>query len=234
VRAVIVADGDVSPDALANLSAFVGGGERPLVVAADGGALKAELLGLVPDVVVGDLDSLADEAVRRLRRGGTEVRRHEPRKDESDTQLAVLEAVRRGARELAIVGGFGGRRVDHGLANVLLLTLPELAACDVVLLAGDSAVRVIGARGSDQIELRGRPGDLVSLLPLSETVEGVTTSGLVYALADEPLPQGPSRGLSNVMRGDTATIGTRSGRLAVIHGPPQQHGPAQEGGTHDD
>jgi thiamine pyrophosphokinase len=233
VKAVIVADGDVSPDALANLSAFVGDGERPLVVAADGGALKAELLGLVPDVVVGDLDSVSTEAVSSLRQAGTQVLRHDRNKDESDTQLALREAISRGARSLLIVGGLGGRRIDHGLANVLLLTLPELAGCDAVLLAGDAAVRVIGTRGPDQLELRGRPGDLVSLLPLSDSVEGVTTAGLAYALEDEPLIQGPSRGLSNVMQGEFATISTHSGRLAVIHGPAQQHGPAQEGGTHD-
>ncbi len=216
VKALIVADGDVSPAAV---SALLADGEPALVVAADGGALKAELLGLAPDVVVGDLDSLSPATVERLRAGGTEVQLHPRAKDASDTQLALAEAVRRGASRLIIVGGLGGRRVDHSLANLLLPTLPDLAGCDVVLLDGATSVRVIGGDAPAAVELTGRRGDIVSLLPLTPTVEGVTTDGLHYPLAGEPLLQGSSRGLSNVMEADRAAIRTRAGRLAVIHAP---------------
>ena len=102
-----------------------------LVVGADGGALKAMSLGLRLDLVVGDGDSLAPERIVELRRGGIEVIIHPVDKDESDTELAVREALARGATSIAIVGAFGGTRLEHSVANLLLLTLPELAGVDV-------------------------------------------------------------------------------------------------------
>jgi len=221
-----VADGDVSAGVLSHplLSAA---GERLLIVAADGGAAKAELLGLRPDVVVGDLDSLAPETLDRLRADGVDISAHPADKDESDTQLAMREALARGASEVVLIGALGGVRLDHTLANLLLLGLPDLAGRRVVLLDGPSSVRVMGLDGSDELVLDGRPGDIVSLLPLSGRVEGVTTSGLHYALNQEPLLQGYSRGLSNVMQIERASIRTGGGRLAVIHTP------GQGGGTND-
>ncbi|CAN5861619.1 thiamine diphosphokinase [soil metagenome] len=221
VTALIVADGDVSAGTLSHplLAAHA---DDLLIVAADGGAARAELLGLRPDIVVGDLDSLSPETVDRLRSDGVEVLQHRADKDESDTELALREAISRGARQLIIVGGLGGPRVDHSLANVLLLSLPQPDGCEVVLVDGPASLRVMGLAGQDTLTLDGLPGDLVSLLPLSERVEGVRSEGLVYALDDETLEQGPSRGLSNVMRAAQAIIRSRSGRLAVIHTPGQR------------
>jgi thiamine pyrophosphokinase len=215
--ALVVANGD--PPSLASLEPWLAT-EQPaeplLVIAADGGALNAERLGLRPDVIVGDADSLPAEAVARLRDDGVEVRIHPTDKDRSDTELAVGEAIERGARRLLIVGGLGGLRLDHALANLLLLTLPELAGHDVALLDERSSVRTMGP-GASQLGLRGRPGDLVSLLPLSQAVAGVVTDGLAYRLDGESLEQGRTRGLSNVMIDERATVQISDGRLAVIH-----------------
>ncbi|HUG49009.1 MAG TPA: thiamine diphosphokinase [Candidatus Limnocylindria bacterium] len=218
MKALIVADGDVPADVLGH--PLLTAAEPELVVAADGGALKAEALGLRVGVVVGDLDSLTPADVARLAAGGTEVLRHPAAKNESDTELALLEARRRGARVMFVIGALGGSRFDHALANVLLLGLPALADCEVVLLDAAGSVRALGGRGPASVEVEGRSGDVVSLLPLSTQVEGVSTEGLAYPLSDEPLAQGPTRGLSNVLLRERATISLRAGRLAVIHHAP--------------
>jgi thiamine pyrophosphokinase len=214
VVALIVADGDV-PTRPA-VDRLIGDSNASLlVIAADGGALKAEVLGWPPQVVVGDADSLAPDQVERLRAGGAEVIVHPPAKDESDTELAVREALRRGATRLVIVGGFGGRRFEHSLANMLLLAMPELRGLDACLADGASTLRVLDA--GERLELDGRAGDYVSLLPLTERAAGVTTGGLRYALADAVLVQGPARGLSNEMAAPRATVAIAAGRLAVVH-----------------
>jgi thiamine pyrophosphokinase len=213
LRALIVADGDVPTRAA--LDRLLGTRDIAVIVAADGGATKAIALGLRPDVVVGDQDSIALATVQQLRDEGVEVRVHPAAKDESDTELAVREAVGRGATELVVVGAFGGARLEHTLANVLLLALPELRGLDVTLADGSSAVRLL--YGGASLTLKGRATDFVSLHPLSAVVEGVTTDGLEYALVDEPLNQGPARGLSNVMTAELATVSARSGRLLVVH-----------------
>ncbi len=213
MRALIVADGDAP--ARDTLERHMGVARPDLVVAADGGALKAATLGYVADVVVGDADSLAAQAIISLREQGIEVIVHPADKDESDTQLAVREALQRGATELVIVGAFGGARLEHTLANILLLTLPELDGVDAVLVDDRSTVRL--ATATRPVTIEGSVGDFVSLLPLTETADGVSTDGLRFGLHDGALQQGPARGLSNELTGARASVSVGSGRLLVIH-----------------
>jgi thiamine pyrophosphokinase len=187
-----------------------------LVIAADGGLLKAKAAGVKPDVVVGDFDSVPAGAVDAAEADGVEVIRYPTSKDESDTELAVREAIRRGAGQVDIAGALGGQRIDHTLANLLLLASPDLGA-SVAIVDGPVTVRVIGRRGAERLELDGRAGDLVSLLPLTEVATAVTTEGLVYPLRAAMLRQGPTLGLSNEMTGERAWVSLDRGRLAVIH-----------------
>jgi thiamine pyrophosphokinase len=218
--ALIVADGDVPSRATID-RLFAPAAQRDLlVIAADGGALKAVALGLRLQVVVGDADSLSSADADRLRADGVEVLVFPPDKDESDTELAVREALHRGAERLVIVGAFGGRRFEHALANVLLLTLPELRGRDVCLADGASVLRVLF--GGERLEITGQPGDYVSLLPLTEEAAGVTTEGLAYPLLGATLSQGPARGLSNELSGVRASVSLDAGRLAVIHTQREQ------------
>ena len=213
MKALIVADGDV-PSRFA-LDRLLESQAPDLVVAADGGALKAVALGFTPDVVIGDSDSLAATAAQELRDQGVEVVVHPVAKDESDTQLALVEAIGRGATSLVVIGAFGGARLEHTIANLLLLAMPQLRGLDVRLADAASDVRLLD--GGGLVTIDGQPGDFVSLFPIVPMVEGVTTTGLTYALADDSLTQGPARGLSNEMNGYRATISARTGRLLVVH-----------------
>jgi thiamine pyrophosphokinase len=213
LKALIVADGDVPSRAV--VDALLGSTTPDIVVAADGGALKATALGLPPHVVVGDADSLSATDVERLRADGVDVLVHPSDKDESDTELALREAIRRGAMDIVVVGAFGGTRLEHTIANLLLLTMPELDGLDVRL--ADAATEVRAVSGGSTLTLNGAAGDFVSLFPLAPVVDGVTTTGLEFALANDSLSQGPARGLSNVMNTDSATVTVRTGPLLVVH-----------------
>ena len=219
MKAIIVADGEVpqTADALDGLLAPDQDGSI-VVIAADGGARKAADLGLTPDLVIGDGDSLGREDIDRLRESGVEVQLLPAEKDESDTELAVREALARGARTIVVLGAFGGRRLDHTLANVALLALPELAGRDMSLWDGRARARLIGrADGPGAIRVAGERGDLVSLFPVDPRVDGVTTDGLRYPLRGEALVVGPSRGLSNELVDASGGITTARGRLLVVH-----------------
>jgi thiamine pyrophosphokinase len=189
-----------------------------LVVAADGGAACAERLGLRADLVVGDGDSLDPDALERLARSGVPFEPVRPDKDQSDLELAVREALSRGATEVVILAALQGERVEHSVANLLLLALPELVQVDVRLVDERSTVRLLsaGGDGTSSAALHGRARDYVSLFPWTGTAEGVTTDGLRFPLRDAVLPPGPSRGLSNEFVGETATVGLRSGRLLIV------------------
>jgi thiamine pyrophosphokinase len=189
-----------------------------LVVAADGGAICGESLRLRLDLAVGDGDSLEPAAVEWLARSNIPFAPVSPDKDQSDLELAVREAVARGAGEVVILAALHGDRIEHSVANLLLLALPELAEVDVRLVDERSTVRLLTATDhtTPSTTLHGRAGDFVSLFPWAGTAEGVTTEGLRFPLRDAALPPGPSRGLSNELVGDTATVALRRGRLLIV------------------
>ncbi len=144
--------------------------------------------------------------------------RARPDKDESDTELCLLAALERGATDIRILGAAGGSRLDHELANVSLLAHPRLDGIDVRIEDGGTTIRRMGtAGGPGSLDVRGAPGDLITLLPIDGLVEGVTTHDLLYPLRAEPLTPGPARGLSNVMSRHAARVQTERGRLLVIH-----------------
>lgn len=220
MRALVVADGDV-PGRSALDAAWPGWSDGvDLVVAADGGAVGALGLGLSIDLVVGDMDSLAPDRLAELRASGVAVAEVPSEKDESDAELALVAALERGASRMTVLGAFGGPRLDHALANLGLLAMPSLAGLDVELLDARSRVSAIVAPdlAGRPVERRllGRPGDLVSLLPLGADVDGVTTDGLRYGLHEETLRAGPARGLSNVRMGTQATVSVRRGFLLIV------------------
>jgi thiamine pyrophosphokinase len=191
-------------------------GAFDLVVCADGGAHHAALLGLRPDVVVGDLDSLGAAERRRLEEAGCLFAVHPAAKDETDLELALLHAVRQGADDITIIGAFGGRP-DHQLANLLLLSDRRLAAAQIHMLSRQWDVILC----RKQAVVEGQRGDTVSLIPLSRQVRGVWTDGLQYPLRGETLLRGPARGVSNVMLAGTAIVRVDSGLVFIMHGPPQ-------------
>ncbi|HEY4752176.1 MAG TPA: thiamine diphosphokinase [Candidatus Limnocylindrales bacterium] len=220
---LVVADGDVAPrDELD--AAWPGWADGiDAVVAADGGYARAVALGLAPDTLVGDFDSLSPGVPEAAARAGTRVLRYPADKDESDAELALLEAVTLGAARVTVLGAFGGPRLDHALANVWLLSHPRLASLDLVLLDAGARARLLTAPGPDgepvTRPLPGRVGAVVSLLPFAGDAVGITTQGLRYPLRDEPLRSGPARGLSNVRMGEDAAVTLRAGRLLVVERP---------------
>lgn len=205
MQAVIVANGD-----LPSHTRLVGLWEKAgLRIAADGGARNARLyLGRAPQVVIGDLDSLDGETLAWLKANEVEMLQYPRAKDETDLELAILLAGERGATERLILGATGGR-TDHWFANVMLLARsPQTRIVDA------DAEMWVGT-GNEQIE--GHAGDAISLIPLDPTVTGITTTNLEYPLRGETLERGSTRGISNVMLGESASVRWNAGALLLVH-----------------
>lgn len=191
--------------------------ESDWIIGADGGAARALAWGLLPDLVIGDMDSLPERARSILVAEGCRFIEHPRAKDETDLELALLYAVQEGAQEIVVLGALGGR-LDHTLANLLLLALPSLAGISVRIAEGNQ--QALLARSGETVELVGTPGDLVSLVPLGGDACGVTTRGLEWALEEDTLRFGSSRGVSNEMTSGRAGIQVGEGLLLVVHSPP--------------
>jgi len=185
------------------------------VIAANGGSLHAKELGLPLHAVLGDLDSLSTEMQETLAVQDIQIQRSPSEKDETDLELALLYAAKQGVEEIIILGAFGGR-IDMSMANLLLLTHPQLSDVHIEIWNGTQTAWIIRPPGD---EVHGHVGDTLSMIPLMGEAKGVTTQNLAYPLIDETIPIGPSRGISNVLTNSTACIMLQEGLLLAVHTP---------------
>jgi thiamine pyrophosphokinase len=184
------------------------------VVAADSGLDVAEALGVDVDVVVGDMDSVTPDALRRAEAAGVRVVRHPIDKDATDLELALDFALDAGARHIVVLGGHGGR-LDHLLGNTLLLASPRFAAVDIRWKLG--RVTATACRPGRITTIDGAPGDRVSLLPIGGAATTIVTTGLAWPLSGDDLAPGSTRGMSNSMAEATATVAVGHGTVLMIH-----------------
>ncbi len=208
MRAAVLSAGQVRD--YDRVRAFLGTPE--LVICADGGIRHAQAMGLTPDLVVGDFDSADQAEVAALEQRGVSIQRVPVEKDETDTHLALEEAVRRGATEVVLVGAVGDR-LDHTVANLLLLPgLPE--GVSVTVVDGKNAIHLL--RPGGRLTVPRAPGEYLSLLPLTPEVTGVVAEGVKWPLRDATLTWGSSLGVSNEILEPEARIAIRDGYLLVI------------------
>ncbi len=184
-----------------------------LRIAADGGALNARKhLALAPHVLIGDFDSLDETTRTWCADAHTEFIQHPREKDETDLELALALAQKRGATTITILGALGGR-LDQALANVLLLVQPATARIAAKIAGTDFDAWLAW----DHATITGQIGETVSLIPLTANVTGIITTGLRYPLRNETLALGSARGVSNELVGEQATVVFTRGLLLVVH-----------------
>jgi thiamine pyrophosphokinase len=188
-----------------------------LIVAADGGARHALAIGVTPHIVIGDLDSIDPDTRSKLERTGVQFVVYPAHKDCTDLELAIRCALDRGATDLTLLGALG-RRWDQSLANILVLTLPQLDRITARIVARNLSISVI----RDRAALAGRVGDTLSLLALKGDAHGVTLDGCEYPLNDAVLPLGASLGISNVFVEPTVSIRVIAGCVLALHATDTQ------------
>jgi len=180
------------------------------ILCADGGTRHALALGLNPNVIVGDMDSLPENYSPSTFNG--EFVLFPKDKNETDLELAINHAITLSPHQILILAALGGR-MDQTLANIALLSNLQLATFDVRLT--DGVEEIFFCR--DQAKVEGRSGDIVSLIPWQGEVTGVFTENLRWHLHHETLYPEKTRGISNEMTADVATVSIKSGLLLITH-----------------
>lgn len=180
-------------------------GKNDFVIAADGGLLHAQTLGVTPDVVLGDFDSLGFVPE------GANVFPVE--KDDPDSILAVREGLSRGCKEFWLYGGLDGKRLDHTVANFQTLQFLAEQGAYGYLVGKDYAVTVVK---NGTLEFSKEADGILSLFCLGADARGVTLTGLKYTLNGGTLTAGLPLGVSNHFIGEKATISVKNGSLLAI------------------
>lgn len=182
------------------------------IICADGGTRHALAMGLTPNLVIGDMDSIEKQAWENFQESNMPLELYPRDKNETDLELAIHRAIELGPKEIMIIAALGGH-LDQTLGNIALLADLQLATLDVHL--ADGVEEIFFCR--NQVQIHGRSGDIVSLIPWGNPVRGIQTQGLKWTLDGETLYPEKTRGISNEMLSETASIKISSGSLLVVH-----------------
>jgi thiamine pyrophosphokinase len=182
------------------------------IICADGGTRHASALDLKPDLVIGDMDSAESFLLQKLQAANVSIERFPRDKNETDLELAIQRALELEPKQILILAALGGR-LDQTLANIALLSNTQYATHNIRL--DDGVEEIFFCR--EQVQVHGRSGDIVSLIPWGTPVHGVRTKNLKWILDDETLQSEKTRGISNEMISGIASIEIGSGLLLIIH-----------------
>ncbi len=206
-RVVIIANGSIiQPEFCAS---FIK--KSDFVISVDGGIRYLENTNIVPDLMIGDFDSIESKILKKYKDLGVNIKEFPRDKDYTDTELALLEA-RNITSSVVLIGAFGNR-MDHTFANVYLLYEAQELGIEMEIV--DMYHSVFLVKKGDKKEIPGDIGDIVSIIPILP-FSIVTTSGLRYPLKEEELKFGHARGISNVKIEKDAWVFVKEGAMLVF------------------
>lgn len=186
-----------------------------LTIAADSGMEFFYRNGLVPDEIVGDFDSVKSGVLEFFKENNPniKIRKFQPEKDETDTELAIRTAIDADCKKIWLLGATG-TRIDHVLGNIHLLGMAMERDCECIML--DSCNRIRMLNQGMTIRREEQYGDYISLFPFTLTVKGLTLRGFKYPLEKYELQCYHSLGVSNEISEEKAEISFEEGILLMV------------------
>ncbi len=216
-RVILVANGDLED--LAFYKDLVKADDY--IICVNGGCGYALAMGLKPDLVIGDMDSLNGGDQKKIRELDLKFIKHPSAKDKSDLELAIDRAVEMKPGDIMIIGALGGDRADHAFINMLLLYIPLQHNIPAKIVDRNQDIFLI----KDKAIIEGKSGDYFSLFALTGEAGGIITEGLQFPLEGGTLHFASTLGLSNELAGSKAAVSLENGLLLAIHNRQQRAGP---------
>ena len=205
-QCLIFANGDFSSTAiLKNLN--------QIIIAADGGARHCIEIGIIPQFVVGDFDSLSEEEIIFLKSNGAELIKYSTQEDQTDLELAIKLAINQGYKNISIFGAFGGRW-DMTFANILLMASPNFFGIQFKIIGADTTAYIL--RSGETLQFQSQPGTTVSIMPIGGSATGITYNGLKWPLENAILPFGTPKGVSNQTTQNVSEIFLKEGIILIF------------------
>ena len=187
--------------------------------AVDRGLEYVQDMELVPDYVVGDFDTVDYNVLLAFEEaeGKGKVERHPAKKDETDTELAVWQAIEEKTERITLLGATGSR-LDHVFANIGLLCQTVERGIDMRIVDETNRIQILDGlhRATAEIAKKEQLGTYISLIPLTDRVEGVTLEGVAYPVRDFTIVRGSSRTVSNEIVSEKMRITIKKGQVLLI------------------
>jgi thiamine pyrophosphokinase len=187
---------------------------KSLIIAADAGLYHCEKIGIIPDVIIGDFDSISKDFLYYYKDKNVKIIEYPPEKDKTDLELAFLYAAQKKVNEIIVIGALG-KRWDMTFANILIPFLPELKNISIRFIDDKTEITVLF--GNNKKKFSGKKGDIFSIIPISSEALGVTLSGFKYPLKNANIKIGATIGISNIFLEEKAEVSIKKGRLLCIH-----------------
>ncbi|MBC3887628.1 thiamine diphosphokinase [Acetobacterium paludosum] len=207
MNVIIFTNGDYT--SLEFYEAYIKKINQPYIICADGGANFAKKLNIMPDIILGDMDSISRETTAFYR--NVKYERYPVRKDKTDTELAINHAIKMGASEVTILGALGSR-LDHSLGNIFLLTCFLDVGIKGKIVNEKNIIFLIKENETFEFPI----GTVVSLLPIGGDVEEINISGFEYPIVNGRMTMNKPYGISNVVIHQEQKIAFEKGLLLVI------------------
>jgi len=207
MRVIILANGEIRD--YSHISTYILPDDY--IICADGGAKHAYHMHLIPQIILGDFDSIDQEWYQHYKNKRVSIQSFPSEKDETDTELALRYAIQLKPDKIILMA-CSGNRLDHTLANIQLLKQGLDAGIDMVMLDNSNEIYIV----KNSLQINGKIGDTISLLPLTESVTGIYAAPLYYPVENLSITIGSPVGISNVMLSSDVTLTVTSGYLLVI------------------
>ncbi len=184
------------------------------VICADGGLEKAEKLQVVPDLILGDFDSVDADVLEKYKSSNSEILKYPAEKDFTDMELSIEIAVKKGYKDIVLVGATGGPRLDHSFANMMLLEKYYRFGINIIIIDNNNKIQIVS--DNCHMELHKKKGSFVSLIPLTENIRGLTLEGFKYPLDRVVVKRGSTLCVSNEIISDKGRIILENGTALLF------------------
>lgn len=206
MRVIVISNGSLNIKTLEKIRVV-----SDFIICADGGANHLYKSGILPDMIVGDLDSLTEDALEYYKQADVSFHKFPSRKDNTDTELAVDFAIDRGAAEIILLGSTG-TRLDHTLANIMILLKLLKIGIKAKVVDEHNEVYIVDS----EIEIEKEKNTFISFIPIFKECIGVTMKGFKYSTDDLNFVLGSTMGVSNEVENEKGIIEIRDGISLVI------------------
>lgn len=187
--------------------------EYDIIIVCDGGLRHVHKLGVVPNYIIGDFDSVDSNLLEQYKNSDTIIETFDIDKDYTDTELGLKKAIELDCEDVHIIGGIGSR-LDHTIANIMLIKQGIESDVNIALINEYNIVNMLVDESC--INIKNKVGYNCSIIPITRKIVGVTTVGLKYQLNDDVLYMNATKGISNVIESNDCSIVMKKGECLVI------------------